>query len=198
MAAPDITAALTLILRGTRSADSLESQTLDFKTDKPSDKETCQDLTEAAVCFANSLGDSSSSALPTRSSARTPSLGPRSVNVVRARIHALTEPSLVVTVEELQHAGALLLVISVPEGLDVHSTKKGLVTRRWDTECLPMRPMDVSRLHDERRGADWTSQSNGRLASEVDPDAVLRLRILLRSAQDESRRQLGPQRTPIC
>lgn len=189
---PDVTAALTLILRGTRSADSLESQTLDFKTEKPSDKETCQDLAEAAVCFANSMGGHI--VLGVADTRLGPDAFPGatiSVDVVRARIHALTEPSLVVTVEEVQHVGARLLVISVPEGLDVHSTKKGLVTRRWGTECLPMRPMDVSRLDDERRGADWTSQSSGRLVAEVDPDAVLRLRIMLRSVQDESRRRLG-------
>jgi ATP-dependent DNA helicase RecG len=192
MPAADVATALSLILRGTRSADSLENQTLDFKTQKPSDKETCQDLAEAAVCFANSMGGRVVLGVADTKLGQDAFIGTSiAVDVVRARIHALTEPSLVVTVEELQHAGARLLVISVPEGLDVHSTKKGLVTRRWDDECLPMRPIDVSRLDDERRGADWTSQPSGRAVADVDPDAVLRLRILLRSAQDESRRQLG-------
>lgn len=192
MPADDVATALALILRGTRSADSLENQTLDFKTQKPSDKETCQDLAEAAVCFANSTGGRivlGVAATKLGQDAFTGTSIP--VDVVRARIHALTEPSLMVTVEELKYADARLLLIAVPEGLDVHSTKKGLVTRRWGDECLPMRPIDVSRLDDERRGADWTSQPSGRPVADVDPDAVLRLRILLRSAQDEARRQMG-------
>lgn len=56
MLAADVATALASILRGTRSADSLENQTLEFTTQKPSDKETCQDLAEAAGCFANSTG----------------------------------------------------------------------------------------------------------------------------------------------
>lgn len=58
--------------------------------------------------------------------------------------------------------------------------------------------MDVSRLDDERRGADWTSQSSGRPLGDVDPDALLRLRILLRSTQDDSRRQLGTAPELTC
>ena len=54
---PEVVAdALDLIARGTRSASSLENQRLDFKTDKPSDRESHQDLAEAAVCFVNASG----------------------------------------------------------------------------------------------------------------------------------------------
>lgn len=188
----DIEQALTLILRGVRSAASLESQDLDFKTDEPTDRETFQDLAEAAVCFANASGgiivigvaDTVVGAAAFQGSALRAA-------ELRSRIHALTDPSIVVTIDELTYASARLLMIRVPEGLDVHSTRKGLVTRRWNDQCLPMRPTDVSRLDDERRGADWTSQSSGRPAADVDPDAVLRTRALLRSAQDESRRALG-------
>jgi ATP-dependent DNA helicase RecG len=188
----EVQQALSQIRRGTRSAASLESQTLDFKLDKASDKETYQDLAEAAVCFANAsggvivVGVADSKVGPEAfvgTSLRT--------NSVRSRIHALTEPSLVVTVEELDHDGLRLLLIRVPEGLDVHSTTEGLVTRRWNDQCLPMRPADVSRLDDERRGADWTSQSSQRPIDEVDPDALLRVRTLLRSIPDDSRRTLG-------
>jgi ATP-dependent DNA helicase RecG len=76
---------------------------------------------------------------------------------------------LVVLADEMVYAGARLLLVKVPEGLDVYSTKKGLATRRWHDECLPMRPVDVSRHDDERRGADWTSQPSGRPATSVDP-----------------------------
>lgn len=190
---PDVvTEALAAILKGSRSAASLEDQRLDFKTDKPSEKESHQDLAEAAVCFANASGG------VVIVGVADPLLGPDAfvgttlvVDRLRSRIHALTEPSIVVSAEEIDFAGARLLAITVPEGLDVHSTRKGLVTRRWNDECLPVRPIDVSRLDDERRGADWTSQSSGRPVSDVDPDALLRVRALLRNTPDEPRRSLG-------
>lgn len=98
----DVAAALALILRGTRSADSLENQTLDFKSQKPSDKETYQDLAEAAVCFANSTGGRIVLGVADTELGQDAFLGTSlPVDVLRARIHALTEPSLVVTVEEL-------------------------------------------------------------------------------------------------
>jgi ATP-dependent DNA helicase RecG len=192
MDAADVRAGLTQILRGSRSAASLESQTLDFKADKPTERESYQDLAEAAVCFANSTGGLIVVGVADSTVGPEAFLGTRlRIDALRSRIHALTEPPIVVTIEEIEYTSARLLLISVPEGLDVHSTKKGLVTRRWNDECLPMRPADVSRLDDERRGADWTSQSSGRVVEDVDPDAMLRVRTLLRGAQDQSRRALG-------
>ena len=54
-----------------------------------------------------------------------------------------------------------------------------------------MRPADVSRLDDERRGNDWTAQTTNRTVDDVDADALLRARSLLRSAPDETRRKLS-------
>ncbi|MGQ0575295.1 MAG: RNA-binding domain-containing protein [Pseudonocardia sp.] len=188
----DVSDALALISRGTRSASSLENQRLDFKTDKPSEKESYQDLAEAAVCFANASGGTIVVGVADSTLGTDAFVGSRlKIDRLRSRIHALTDPSIVVSVDEVEHAGARLLVVAVPEGLDVHSTRRGLVTRRWYDECLPMRPVDVSRLDDERRGADWTSQPSGRPIADVDPDALLRVRSLLRNAVDDGRRALG-------
>jgi ATP-dependent DNA helicase RecG len=188
----EVDAGLARILAGTRSADSLESQTLDFKTEKRSGEETYQDLADAAVCFANASGGlivlGVADGTPGPDAFRGSDL---STDSLRSRIHDLTEPPIVVTVEVLEQVGVRLVLIHVPEGLDVYSTKKGLVTRRWNDQCLPMRPADVSRLDDERRGADWTSQPSGRSVTDVEPDAMLRVRSLLRGAQDDSRRRLG-------
>lgn len=190
--AAELDRVLALIAKGSRSAASLESQRLDFKTEKPTAKETYQDLAEAAVCFANASGGVVIVGVTDSGTGPTAFVG-CSVDAMelRSRIHALTDPSIVVTVEVLHVHDARLLVVHVPEGLDVHSTRKGLTTRRWNDECLPMRPADVSRLDDERRGADWTSQSSGLVPDDADPDALLRVRSLLRNAQDESRRSLS-------
>jgi ATP-dependent DNA helicase RecG len=187
-----VTDALDLIAKGTRSASSLESQRLDFKTDKPSERETFQDLAEAAVCFANASGGLIVVGVADATVGADAFVGTKLVaDRLRARVHALTEPSIVVSVDEIERGGVRILVIAVPEGLDVHSTSKGLVTKRWNDECLPMRPVDISRLDDERRGSDWTSQSSGRPVVDVDPDAMLRVRSFLRNAPDETRRALG-------
>ena len=55
-AADPLAETLGLVLRGTRSASSLEGHRLDFKTEKPTERESCQDLAEASVCFANASG----------------------------------------------------------------------------------------------------------------------------------------------
>src|SRR3954471_3231958 len=138
-----VSIALGSILKGSRSAASLEGQRLDFKTDKASERETYQDLAEAAVCFTNASGGVivvgvADSLLGTSAFVGTM----LKIDVLRSRIHALTEPSLVVTVDEIEFGGARLLAVTVPEGLDVHSTRKGLVSRRWNDEWLPMRPID--------------------------------------------------------
>lgn len=190
--ADDVNGLLSQIERGKRSARSLESQFVDFKTDKASAKETYQDIAEASVCFANSLGGTI--VLGVADSV----VGPDAfvgtgikADELRSRIYALTEPSLITTIRTEERSGKPLLMVSVPEGLDVHSTTKGLVTRRWEDKCLPMRPVDVSRLDDERRGTDWSAQTIDRPAAEVAPEAVLRLRSLLRSSQDDTRQKLA-------
>lgn len=185
-------AALAAIAKGTRSAASLESQRLDFTTDKPTTREAYQDLAEAAVCFANAAGGVVVVGIADSGTGAVVFVGSKlDAAQLRSRIHALTDPSIVVTVEELFMLDVRLLLVHVPEGLDVHSTRKGLTTRRWNDECLPMRPADVSRLDDERRGADWTSQASGVAVDDADPEALLRVRSLLRNAQDESRRSLS-------
>lgn len=188
----EVVSALTAIQRGTRSASSLESYRLDFKTEKPAERETYQDLADAAVCFANASGGLIVVGVADKAVGGDALVGTAlDSDEVRARIHALTEPSIVTACKEIDRSGVRLLLIDVPEGLDVHATRRGVASRRWNDECLPMRPADVSRLDDERRGADWTSRSSGRSPGDLDPDAMLRVRSLLRSASDDTRRALG-------
>ncbi len=183
----ELTLLLDKIYKGARSADSLEGQRLDFKTEKSSAKETHQDLAEASVCFANASGGWIVLGVADRTTGPAAFVGTQlDVDTVRTRIHALTEPALVTTVTQLTYANTRLLVIQVPEGLDVYSTAKGLVTRRWNDHCLAMRPVDISRLDDERRGADWTAQSSGRRREEIEEQAFLRLRNLLRGSQNSA------------
>jgi ATP-dependent DNA helicase RecG len=104
MDAADVRAGLTQILRGSRSAASLESQTLDFKADKPTERESYQDLAEAAVCFANSTGGLIVVGVADSPVGPEAFLGTRlRIDALRSRIHALTEPPIVVTIEEIEY-----------------------------------------------------------------------------------------------
>jgi len=182
---------LRSIERGQTSAVKAESLTLEFKTDKGSTKETHQDLAEAAVCFANAAGGTVVVGVSYAGGGPDAFIGTKlESQEVRLRIHALTQPSLTVTVTELTWAGKRLLVVEAPEGLDVNSTGKGIFTQRWNDQCLPMRPADVARLSDERRGIDWSAQASGRSVDDLDQSAMQSMRSLLRSSGDETKERL--------
>lgn len=183
---------LRAIERGTTSASKAESLVLDFKTDKPTPKETYQDLAEASVCFANSSGGTIILGVRDTGTGTDSFSGTDlDAHLVRSRIHALTEPSLTVTVNEITSYQARLLEIVVPEGLDVYSTGKGSFTQRWNDQCHPMRPADVARLTGERTGVDWSAQSSGRPVSDLEPQTVQQLRALLRATGDQSKERLA-------
>ncbi len=192
MTDPRITEALEAIHSGRRSAASLEDETLDFKTEKSNDKETAQDLAEAAVCFANASGGTIVVGVRDRTTGPEAFIDATiSRDLLRSKIHELTEPAMVVDVQDVSLHGHRLLAVVVPAGLDVYATRKGLVLRRWNDQCLPLSPTGVSRLDDERRGTDWSAGRSGRSTTEVDPDAMHRVRQLLRQTGDETRVRLA-------
>lgn len=172
--------ALDLVLKGRASFGKLETSTLDFKQDKPLKKETFQDMAEAAVCFANANGGTIVLGVADRGVGRDAFLGTSlSVDDIKERIHALTEPHLLTDVSEEEFADCRLVVIRVTPGFDVYQTTKAAPTRRMSDSCLPMSPADISRLLEERRGIDWSGQPSSRPVSEVSAVAMLRLRELL-------------------
>lgn len=183
---------LRAIERRQASAAKSETMHLDFKTEKPKPKETFQDLAEAAVCFANAGGGTVVVGVADTDTGADAFVGTDlDGQTIRARIHALTQPPLTVTVRDVTWGGQRLLAIDVPEGLDVYSTGKGNFTQRWKDQCLPMRPADVARLTDERRGVDWSAQGSNRAIDDVDRSAVQRMRELLRGTGDETRERLA-------
>jgi ATP-dependent DNA helicase RecG len=150
------------------SAASLESDQLDFKVPKPVVKDAIRDLAEAAVCFANGSGGTLVVGVRDDPGGADAIVGcDLEIVELRRQIYETTNPGLVVTVTEQMYEGRRLLAISVPEGIDVHSTTRGHATRRLGTSCLPMTPADIARLADERRGTDWSA-----VATEVPLTAV--------------------------
>lgn len=182
---------LSLIERG-RAAKDLETPTVDFKVEGRSRKEFVADLAADAVCFANASGGRLIIGV------RDAPGGPEAIvgsdlnpDQLRSSIHDLTEPSLLVNVDVWRRANVSGLVIQVPEGLEVYSTSQGGYRQRWQTQCLPMTPADVSRLSDERRGADWSAGTSDRHPHDSDPGAIAQARELLAGSRSESARRLA-------
>ncbi|YAL83330.1 RNA-binding domain-containing protein [Dermacoccaceae bacterium W4C1] len=188
----DLDGILSAIVNRTTSAAKSETSTLDFKTDKESAKETFQDLAEAAVCFANAAGGTVVVGVADRGTGPEAFVGTAlDEQLVRSRIHDLTQPPLTVSTRVMSQLNQRLLAIDVPEGLDVYSTGKGSFTQRWNDKCLPMSPNDVARLSDERKGIDWSAQSSDRSTEDIDPLAMQTLRSLLRGSGDSTPTRLA-------
>ncbi|WP_341718138.1 putative DNA binding domain-containing protein [Micromonospora sp. FIMYZ51] len=179
---------LEAILAGT-AARKRESSILDFKVAKSDLKEAWADLAEAAVCFANASGGTIVVGVSDTPGGPGAFIGCElDENILRQRIYRLTVPGLLVEVEVVRFADKRLLAVRVPEGLEVYSTTRGYTYHRVNDECLPMRPAEVSRLTEERRGVDWSAASSSRSLEDVDPLALRQCRRLLSNSVD-SRRQ---------
>ncbi|MGW3349922.1 RNA-binding domain-containing protein [Nonomuraea rubra] len=183
--------ALEAVMSGT-TARKCESERLDFKEAKPDFKEACSDLAEAAVCFANASGGFVVVGVVDSKAGADAFVGCElDAGVLRGRIHQLTSPNLLVEVTPITFSGARLLVIAVPAGLEVYSTSKGYAYQRINDQCVPMRPLDISRLTEERRGIDWSASSSGRTIDDVDPLALRHCRRLLQNSSDAARQSYG-------
>lgn len=168
----DVAGALQQVLEGAM-ASSLESSTLDFKEEARSATETERLLRDASICFANS--DGGTIVLGIDDDARGPEafVGTTfDVQDAQRRIYELTQPSILVTTEELTFGGARLLVISVPRSFEIHADSQGRAKRRVGTDCLPMSPQDQAFLREDRRGVDWTAELSDRSLEELSPGAV--------------------------
>ena len=187
----DLAAALLAIESGRRPAD-LEGETLEFKQDKARPEETERDLAEAAICLANGSGGTIVLGVADRESGPMAFKGTAlDVDRLRQSIYAATKPNLLVSVAELTHAGVRLLVLAVPEGLDVYADSKGRPYRRVGDQCLPMAPADVSRLRDDRLGVDWSAQRPERRPEDVSAVSYATLRAILAGLPDERRNHAG-------
>lgn len=187
--ATTVQAELKAILAGTSGA-KVETERLDFKEQKQNLKEAWNDLAEAAVCFANGSGGVLIVGVSDKIAGKGAFVGTDlDPTVLRAKIHQLTNPSLLVEIENFTFADVKLIEIRIPEGIEVYSTTKGYTYQRINADCVPMAPTDVARLSDERRGADWSAISSGRPPEDVDPFAMRYIRRLLSSSRDENRQR---------
>ena len=187
----DIAHLLNEIENGRRAVD-LEGQSLEFKQEKQTVEETERDLTEAATCLANGVGGVIVAGVADRIAGPEAFLGTNlDIDRLRQSIYATTRPGLLVTVEEAMHAGVRLLVIHVPEGIDVYADSRGRSYQRIGDQCQPMPVAEAARLREERLGRDWSAERSERRPDEVTATTFEAVRSALAVLPDDRRQHAG-------
>jgi ATP-dependent DNA helicase RecG len=172
-----------------RTPAELESQTLEFKQDKRLPEDTERLIVEAAVCFANGAGGTIVLGVADRGTGPQAFLGTSlAIDQLRQSVYASTQPGLLVEVQELIHQGARLLIIRVPEGVDVYADSKGRPYQRIGNQCQPMPVAEATRLREERLGHDWSAEASDRLPGDVSAATLETVRTVLSALPDDRRR----------
>ena len=183
-----VAAVLRQLEQGATARD-LESDVVDFKTVGRSTQDALRDLAEAAMCFANARGGTVVVGVRDGGAGVDAYVGCQlDVGAVKRRIFELTEPSLVVPVEEVVRVGKRLLMITTPASSEVHSVQ-GRSTERLEKSCEPMSTSRIATVVADRRGDDWSALDTGIPADSVNPLAVAQARAMLERATDERVRQ---------
>ncbi|MBI4172732.1 MAG: putative DNA binding domain-containing protein [Actinobacteria bacterium] len=169
----DIDRLLSEIYGGDATAHELETETLEFKQDKPSIDDTVKDVADAVLCFANNAGGTVIVGVANDVRGPAAFVGSRLVpDLTRKRIYELTRPPLVIDCAAREIDGRSILVLRVLESPDIHSDPQGRAPRRIGTDCVPMTPDEQTRLREERKGVDWSGSVSERSMREVSPEAI--------------------------
>lgn len=172
------------------TAGSLETETLDFKRDPHSvtgrgapgnpQARLVEELVDAVVCFANTRGGRIVLGVDDRTPGPDAFVGTEvAPGFLRNRIYGNTRPQLTVPIEEIEFGGKRLLVITVPEGLDLVTDSKGKALARQGTSCSPLTEDARRALAHERRNPDLTARASDRQWNEVSSAAMREARTLL-------------------
>lgn len=177
-------------IAGGSTAASLESETLEFKRDPhtvtgrgaPGNPQArlIEELVDAVVCFANARGGRIVLGIDDRTPGMEAFIGTQAdPAVLRNRIYGNTRPQLTVPIEEIEFGGTRLLVITVPEGLDLVTDSKGKALGRQGTSCAPLTEASRRALAHERRNPDLTARPSDRPLRDVAASAMRHARSLL-------------------
>jgi ATP-dependent DNA helicase RecG len=172
------------------NADSLETETLDFNRDPhtvtgrgaPGNPQSrlVEELVDAVICFANARGGRIVLGVDDKATGPEAFIGTRAdPSFLRNRIYGNTRPQLTVPIEEVMVGDARLLVITVPEGLDLVTDSKGRALCRTGTSCKPLDENARRALAHQRRNPDLTARTSDRSTADVDPAALNEVRHLL-------------------
>jgi ATP-dependent DNA helicase RecG len=184
---PDARLAVEAVLAGATAA-SVENQYLDFKTQGRSVPDTLKDLAQAAVCFANAAGGRLIVGVADDKNGSDAFVGcTLEPHLTQRRIYELTDPALIVSVEQMRVGDSDLLVVDVPSSPDVHAVA-GRSTERIETTCRSMSTARIATLVAERRGDDWSAHDSGVRLADAAPVALEVARKFLARSSDPQRR----------
>jgi ATP-dependent DNA helicase RecG len=189
VSAPELLQSVLRAIQDGAKPANLESDRLDFKAAGRSDEDTLVVLAEASACFANAQGGRVVVGISDRTPGPEAFLG-TTLDVTRTqrRIYELTDPALIVTVDEIDWEGSRLLVITVPRSPEVHQVK-GKASERVGTACEPMTTARIAAVVAERRGDDWSADDSRISADKVSARAQDDARRLLSEAPDAERQR---------
>ncbi|MEW6867127.1 RNA-binding domain-containing protein [Trueperella pyogenes] len=184
MSLPEVvSSALRAIVEQGMTADSQESQVLDFKEDPATaalgsinpDSKLIEVLLKAVICMANGNDGDSFVVLGVKDKiAGVAALAgtERDAEWLRGKVYSGTKPGLDVGVEEFYVQGKRLLLIRIPRPLRVYSRTKGESWYREGSNCLVMTGEKRSRLDWERRNPDFTAKSANVGEADLDSGAL--------------------------
>ena len=145
-------------------ADTLESETLEFKSwdsRRQQRKTQIRSLRETVVAFAQRKGAVSSYLVwrtasgPGLTPSRASAISPQPVSVTISM--TVTEPHILVEIDELQEPEGRLLVVRVPRGLPPHTTTDGVARIRIGKDSKPLTGSTLAQLFMTRSGRDFTA-----------------------------------------
>ena len=190
---PDVvSSALLAIMEDGKTADSQESQTLDFKEDPMTarsgrgndDAQLISMILKATVCMANGNDEDSYVVLGIKDDVGGPealSGTSRDADWIRRKVFNGTDPNLTVDVDEFYVQDKRLLLIRIPHPLQVYARSKGEAWYRSGTECQVLKGERLRRLEWERRNPDVTAKVAEIGEEELELAALENARQLLRT-----------------
>lgn len=169
------------------TAESLEGPHLEFKEDparhySPNpDSQRIDLILDEAIAFANAEGESDIVlGVSDRTSGPGAFTGTDADGAwIRQKIFQNTSPQLTVEVEEISFEGARLLVIHVPEGLDVYSRRNGAASVRVAAGRRPMTEDERRSVRFRRANPDFTARPTSSVVGDLDQDALALARRML-------------------
>jgi ATP-dependent DNA helicase RecG len=182
--------ALDAVYSGVVAKDA-ETELLDFKEDhRDGVKGTLRVLLDAALCLANAKGGHVVLGVRDKAGGPTALIGTDlDPETVRQSINTKSHPRLLVEVEAVDYQRTRLLVVSVPEGREIHADAKGRAPRRIGTDCVPLDPAGQARLREERSAYDWSHAKAG--SARISPEALAAARRRFSASTRPERRALS-------
>ena len=169
-------------------ADSLESETLEFKSWRSSGsarKSQVREIRETVVAFANARGGLLVLGVTDGKQTRAEAIrgvAALDANGLRRDIYDGTEPHILVEIFEFQEPEGRLVVIRVPSGMPPHTTADGVARIRVGKESKPLTGSSLANLVVSRGRRDLTAEILPDVCqSDLDPNQFRRMRRLIRA-----------------